>query len=288
MTRNGLWVLILVVGSYPARAIYGPDLVRTNRALASYACQEANFQQTEKIAKAVASGKPDDILQVLGRAMKEWRETARTSPLYPARAFCIHELVPSILEPKGASQTDPAEWRESTPAVTKFKDLGIEYYYYSPDGAWRPSKNPVDLNQLATEYLDSRWGRQAFLMMTQLGWSKGACQEGPDQFRMVIKHGEAFLAKYPSSEVSDRIRLEVANAYATWWNVANAEPDAYTDPSRYKEGDAKAKRRAIELYQRYLGAQKSPKPDIKKRLKDLQENPKGSNKLDYFCEDYED
>jgi len=34
-------------------------------------------------------------------------------------------------------------------------------------------------------------------MMTELGWSKGACQEGPDQFRLVIEHGEAFLAKYP-------------------------------------------------------------------------------------------
>jgi hypothetical protein len=288
MTRNGLSALILVASSHLAWAIYGPDLVRSDPAVASRACQEADFQQSQQIAMAVARGKPDGALQVLGRVMKEWRETARTSPLYPARAFCLHELVPSILEPRGATQTDPAIWREPTSAVMKFKDLGIEYYYYSPDGAWRPSKNPVDLNQLATEYLDSRWGRQAFLMMTQLGWSKGACQEGPDQFRLVIKRGEAFLAKYPASEVSDRIRLEVANAYATWWNVANMEPDAYTDPSRYKAGAANAKRRAIELYQQFLSAQKTLKPDVEKRLKNLQENPKGSNEWDYFCEDYED
>lgn len=126
--------------------------------------------------------------------------------------------------------------REPTPAVMEFEKLGIEYYYYSPDGAWRPSKNSVDLNQLATEYLYSRWGRQAFLMMTELGWSNGACQEGPDQFRLVIKHGEAFLAKYPASEVSSQIRLEVANAYATWWNVANSERNVYTDPTQYKAG----------------------------------------------------
>jgi hypothetical protein len=179
-------------------------------------------------------------------------------------------------------------WREPTSVVMKFNDLGIEYYYYSPDGDWRPSKNPVDLNQLATEYLDSRWGRQAFLMMTQLGWSKGACQEGPDQFRLVIKRGEVFLAKYPTSEVSDRIRLEVATAYATWWNIANMEPDAYTDPTRYKAGAAKAKQRSIELYRQFLSAQKNPSPDVEKRLKSLQENPKGSNQWDYFCEDYED
>jgi hypothetical protein len=237
---------------------------------------------------AVARGKADDILQVLGPVIKEWRETARTSPLYPARAFCLHELIPSILEPKGATETDPATWWKPTPAVMEFKKLDIEYYYYSPDGAWRPSKNPVDLNQLATEYPDSRWGRQAFLMMTKLGWSKGACQEGPDQFRLVIKHGEAFLAKYPASEVSNQIRLEVANAFATWWNVANSEPDAYTDPTRYRAGATKAKQRAIELYQQYLSAQKNPKPDVAKRLKKLRENPKGSNEWDYFCEDYED
>jgi hypothetical protein len=288
MTRNGLLGLILVASSQLAWAIYGPDLVRSDPALASRACQEANFQQSEQIATAVTRGKPDDVLKVLGGAMTEWRETAKTSPLYPARAFCVHELIPNILEPKGATKIDPATWREPTSAVMKFSDLGIEYYYYSPDGAWRPSKNPVDLNRLATEYLDSRWGRHAFLMMTQLGWSKGACQEGPDQFRLVIEHGEAFLAKYPVSEVSDRIRLEVANAYATWWNIANMEPDAYTDPTRYKTGAAKAKQRSIELYKQFLSAQKNPIPDIEKRLKNVQENPKGSNEWDYFCEDYED
>jgi hypothetical protein len=288
MTRNALSVLILVAFSNPAWAIYGPGLARTDPAVASRACQEADFQRSRQIAIAVAGGNPDDVLQVLGPVIKEWRNTSRTSPLYPARAFCLHELIPSIIEPNGAAETDPAKRRTVTPAVMQFEKLGIEYYYYDPDGAWRPSKNPVDLNQLATEYLDSRWGRQAFLMMTKLGWSQGACQEGPDKFRLVIKHGEAFLAKYPASEVSNQVRLEVANAYATWWNVANSEPDAYTDPKRYKAGAAKAKQRAIELYQQYLSAQKNPKPDVAKRLKKLRENPKGSNEWDYFCEDYED
>jgi len=276
----------MIASSHIAWAIYGPDLARSDPSVASRACQEAGFQQSQQIARAIANGTPDDILQVVAGATKEWRETAKTSPLYPARAFCLHELLPSILEAKQA--VDPQIWREPTTAVMKFKDLGIEYYYYSPDGAWRPSRNPVDLNQLATEYLDSRWGRQAFLMMTEIGWSEGACQEGPDQFRLVIKRGEAFLTKYPTSEVSDRIRLDVANAYATWWNVASMEPDAYTDPTRYKAGAVEAKQRSIELYRQFLGARKSPSPDVEKRLKNLQENPKGSNEWDYFCEDYED
>lgn len=286
--RKALLVPALVACSHLAWAIYGPDLVRSEPAIASSACKEANFQQSRQIATAVASGTPDDILQVLGGAMRQWRETARTSPLYPARAFCLHELVPSVLEPKGATGMNPAIWWEPTSAVAKFKEIGIEYYYYSPDGAWRPAQNPVDFIQLATDYLGSHWGRQAFLMMTELGWSKGACQEGPDQFRMVISHGEAFLRRYPASEISDRIRLEVANAYATWWNVANMEPDTYTDPSRYKAGAAEARRRSIELYKQFLTAQKIRNPEVEKRLKNLRENPKGSNEWDYFCEDYED
>ena len=55
------------------------------------------------------------------------------------------------------------------------------------------------------------------------------------------------------------------------------EPVADTDPRKYKAGAAEAKRRAIELYQQYLSAQKNPKPEVAKRLKNLQENPKGSN-----------
>jgi len=220
--------------------------------------------------------------------MKEWSQTPKASSLYPARAFCLHELVPSILEHKGSEDASPAVWREPTSPVLRFKALGIEYYYYGPDGAWRPSKNPVDLNELATEYLDSRWGRQAFLMMTQLGWSQGACQEGPDQFRSVVKRGEAFLAKYPNTEVSNSVRLEMANAYATWWNVANREPDGYTNPENYKTGAQRAKHRAIELYEQYSSTHQAPDPKTQERLKALKENPKGSNTWDYLCEDYED
>jgi hypothetical protein len=74
-------------------------------------------------------------------------------------------------------------------------------------------------------------------MMTGLGWSQGACQEGPDQFREVIKRGEKFLKDYPQSEVSDNIRLELAHAYATWWNLSGDEPNPpYSTPETYKMG----------------------------------------------------
>jgi len=236
----------------------------------------------------MASRNSDDIVQILGDAIKELNETSRTSPWYPARAFCVHELLPEILEPKAADGQNPAIWREPTQAVMRFSKVGIEYYYYSPDGAWRPSKNPVDLEKLAIDHQDSLWGRQAFLMMTDLGWSHGACSEGPDQFREVIRHGEPFLKKYPESEVSNSVRLALADAYATWWNVSRLEPGEGTDPEPYEAGASEAKRKAINMYQEYLKAEMDPKGKIAKRLKALRDNPKGSETYEYFCDDYED
>jgi hypothetical protein len=179
------------------------------------ACQEASFVRGAEIVNAMRGGHPAEIERILGNALKEWKATPETSAFYAARAFCIHELVPNRLP---AGSQDLATERVPTLDVARFRDLGLEYFYYGPDGEWTLREDPVDLNELAAKHLDSRWGRHAFLMMTLMGWSEGACQEGPDQFRKVIKHGERFLKQYPGSEVSNRVRLELANAYATWWN----------------------------------------------------------------------
>jgi hypothetical protein len=287
MIKNWSLAFVLLAYSKCAWAIYGPSLTRADRAVALRACQEANFAQGQEIAKAVRSGKPTDILGVLGDALKEWRGTPSTSVLYPARAFCIHEIVPNRLP---SASSDLATQRLPTLDVTRFRDLGLEYFYYGPDGEWTLREDPVDLNELAIEHLDFPWGRQAFLMMTRLGWSQGACQEGPDQFREVIKHGEKFLKEHPKTEVSNSIRLELANAYATWWNVSRMESDAYSNPENYEAGAPEAKQRATKLYEEYLRAKRASGGDVQveKRLKALLNNPKGSDEYDYFCEDYED
>ena len=281
MKNLRLTCLLLLVFSHPTWAIYGPSITRANAAVEFRACGEANFTQSSDIVSAAKSRNPEAILKVLGSALKEWRSTAANSNIYPARAFCIHDLVPEYL-PAGTDRNTP------TASVVGFQKLGIDYFYYSPDGEWRPSGNPVDLEQLAGQYLDSPWGRQAFLMMTQLGWSKGGCQEGPDQFREVIKRSEKFLLSYPDSEVSDQIRLELANAYATWWNLSRGEPNSHSNPKTYTVGAAEAKIKAIDLYKEYLGKQKVANKRIRDWMKALESNPAGSGTYDYSCEDYED
>ena len=268
-------------------AIYGPSLARTNTATALRACEEAKFSQGPAIAEALRSGDPAKIVLVLGDAMEEMESTNLMSDLNAARHFCVHELVPIQLPAEGENTSRKA--LRPTVLVKRFQDIGVSYFYYDPDGVWTLQKDPVDLNQLAESYLESPWGRQAFLMMTHLGWSQGECREGPDQFRDVIKHGEKFLVEYPNSEIPDNIRLELANAYATWWNVSQEErqpPLVY--PETYKVGPGEAKQRAVELYQEYLKTQKNAVPEIEKRLQSLRENLKGSGTWAYFCADYED
>ena len=276
---------LVIICSSPDWGIYGPSLSRADATIAVRACQESEFAHNDMVVQAMRSGKPEEAAGVLAEALREWRGTPKTSQSYSARAFCLHELVPSDLPPMaGVGSPDAVR---PTALVLAFGQIGIQYFYYDPDAQWVLKKDPVDLNELATQHLDSRWGREAFLMMTAIGWSQGSCEEGPDQFRQVIKHAEAFLQNYPQSEVSEDIRLELANAYATWWNLSRTAPNPPDfNPEPYKPGADTAKKKAIELYREYLGRQKDA--DVAKRLRALQNGPKGSNRYDYFCADYED
>jgi hypothetical protein len=286
MRNIGLVCALLLACSQPAWGIYGPSLTRADAATALRACKESEFAQSQNVMQAMKSGNPDEVLRVLGSALREWRNTPVTSEIYVARAFCLHELVPNQLPREG--EISSAHTSQPTATVARYLDLGIRYFYYEPDAEWILDKDPVDLKELATKRLDSRWGREAFLMMTQIGWSAGGCSEGPDQFREVIKRGESFLARYPRSEVSDSIGLELANAYATWWNLSRTETDPSFTPEPYKTGADAAKEKAIELYRKYLDRKQVPPVEVQGRLKALQQNPKGSQKYDYFCADYED
>jgi hypothetical protein len=275
-------------------AIYGPSLTRADPAISVRACQEAGFTSARQITQAMQSRSSSAISGVLGGALQQLHSTASTAALYPARAFCVHELVPVSLAPNETSAARDAP----TPEVGEFEALGLKYNYYQPDDRWVLRQNPVDLNELAAKHLDSRWGRQAFLMMTWLGWSQGSCQEGPDQFREVIAHGKSFLQVYPHTEVSDDIRLAMANAYETWWNLSlqttpfdgTAAKEGWTN--NYVVGAKEARVAAIGLYRSYLAAQKPRQPgqiqDVQRRLKELRDNPKGSKTFDYFCADYAD
>ncbi len=251
-------------------------------AAALAACREAPFSQRNGIVKAIQSHDIGDILQVIGSALEEWKTTPTTSTSYPATSFCLHELVPAYL-PLGALPESPSA--SNPPAsVLRLRDLGITSFYVGEDWVVR---NPMDLSSLATEHLDSRWGRHAFLMMTKLGWSIGDCREGPGhQFREVIRRGEPFLKAYPDSETTNDVRLEVANAYATWWTLSARPPDLSVDfsPEPYKRGGEDARNRAMELYVRYLDIDGHGNQVVEQYLKELRQRDT-VREINYFCEE---
>jgi len=293
MSRAQLLLLVLLalgkVGladdrpvNYAPSPTYGPSQANADLEVAAASCHEAHFQNDEAVANALRSGDTDQILQVIAEALDVWRATSETSALYPARTFCIHELVPRYLQGTDVPGHDSDEARQPTPTVRQFQQLGISYWYYVYDGDW-VLENPVDLMDFAMKHLNSRWGREAFLMMTKLGWSLGNCHEGADyQFREVIRRGEEFLKTYPESETSNSIRFEVASAYATWWTLS-----ASPTPERYKQGGETARERAIELYQQYIEHQKAPNRYVENDVKALQAR-RPFRQIDYHCEDYED
>jgi hypothetical protein len=282
-----LSVIVVITFAQRSWAIYGPSLERTDPAIAMRACQEAGFSQSQEIGRAMRSKNPVEIEIVLAVALREWRTTDRSLSSYPAKAFCIHELVPANLPAVRVSTGSYS--LEPTQEVKRFQFLGIVYRFYDPDGAWILRDNPVDLKELAAKYPKSIWGREAFLMMTRLGWSQGSCQEGPDQFRAVISHGEEFLRSFPDTEISVEMHLELAKAYTTWWNLSRAIPaDDYTDPAKYKLGAEEARRKAIKHYQAYLKDQKAQPLKVQKALNALEQQRQDAPTYDYYCPDYED
>ena len=152
--------------------------------------------------------------------------------------------------------------------------------------------NPVNLAALATNYLRFTLGTPCFFMMTQLGWSVGSCKEGPDQFYTVIERGQAFLKQYPDADVSQDVRLAVADAYATWWNLSRNPPAQVTTgrTHEYSKGADQAKATALELYAAYLRAPSGERSlqDVRGSIDLLKADPQGSNSFDYFCGDYAD
>jgi hypothetical protein len=288
LTMKTIWLLVAVAILIPpvSRAEYGPLLVRTIPSIAERACKEAAFTQSESIVQALHSGELSEIESVIEGPLKEFQATPRGASGYPARAFCIHQLVPYAL-PHAAGPIS-AHAGKITSDVTRFRALGIIYDYYDPDDLWKLRKGPVDLNDLAENYLSSPWGREAFLMMTLLGWSQGACREGPDQFREVIKRGEEFLPRFPNSEVSPEIRLELGEAYTTWWALSLDDSNDGVDRSKYQAGAEQARTKATALFRQALNEKPAQQSEIRKRLAALQQHNAQGLPFRYYCADYED
>jgi hypothetical protein len=116
--------------------------------------------------------------------------------------------------------------------------------YYPHDLLWRIWK----------DYPETEWGERVFVLLLNSGWDASAtCAKGEDQTREVIRQGESFLQKRPSSLYRGIVTLLVAEAYASRWSLSNEPADSgmsdYVDSKEFKEGAEAARIKAIGYFE---------------------------------------
>ena len=135
------WLLAVIVIAYPSLslAVYGPTLHRSPLAVSLAACKESDFSNGTQILEAMRNGSPLAIAHVYPDAIQEFRTTSTSSPLYPARALCIHDLLPSSLQ----ANTTREERSIPTPTVAAYvgEDVTIRF-------------DPRDMGEIRVFYKD--------------------------------------------------------------------------------------------------------------------------------------
>jgi hypothetical protein len=168
--------------------------------------------------------------------------------------------------------------------IDQLKSYGLTFswsqlgasYEYEDDLLW----------VLWRDYTDTPSGEDAFLLLLNRGWDTSkTCAKGSDQFRDVIREGEAFLKRHPESAHAATLDYDVAQAYETWWSLGKAPQnnEEEVSPERYVDG-ASAGERALDYYNQL--AQKYPQSAesaCAKQSIDLLQQGKDTRQRRYFC-----
>jgi hypothetical protein len=137
----------------------------------------------------------------------------------------------------------PAEGPPRTETSAK-----LRYEYSHLGSCWVYTHNL--LRRVWAEYPETRWGRQAFLLLQASGWYFGCCcPKDPALFASVIQRGEEFLSKHPGTEHGADLEFMLATAYETWWSLSLAPADDIYVTRNYSAGAALARQKAIAHYE---------------------------------------
>lgn len=190
-----------------------------------------------------------------GQAALRLIDAAQTAPSgqQPVMLFAA-DLVAGHIQCEAAingskSKADCATLRQELAArgvALKYSELGGGFYY-THELLWK----------LWQEHAQSAWGERAFVLLLDSGWDTSkTCEKGSDQTREVIRQGEAFLLDRPASPYRTEVVLLVAEAYASWWSLANEPAGSdmfeYVDPARFRDGAQTARTRAIADFEQIV------------------------------------
>jgi hypothetical protein len=217
----------------------------------------ALHRESPRLAEALARN-PSRIgdLDVVAHALRDTAPTSASDLLRWAAHLWLARLAVPVADTATARRVRAAFRGAAYFAVPEEEDL-----------AWCWDDPFVDA--LAARAGANRWTDLAFLERTEAGWQRPCtvcgfdADVGGDQWRRVIAHGEAYLARHPNSTIAHDVRWAVAEAYETAWSLAHAAPgDEYIDASAYGRDAARYRARAIALYESLLpGEPAGPRRD---------------------------
>lgn len=258
------------------------------------ACREGGIEDLyHRAYKASRSPKPmlrptdskafdsilDQVIEIVGKADSK-------SESYPALLYCFDSI--AVLRAKFSDTLDA--WGNSKrdqfpepPWVARQKELskaGLDFFVTRT--AW-PYLDRAILRRLAVNYPDTFWGQEAFLEETQSGCDAGVAKQQA-QFKVIIARVSRFISIYPDSPFALPLTLELAQAYETWWVLANnTDYDFLGDTSKYREGGEKAREKAILLYKKYLKNQNDM--EVTKRIAGLELKKGTVAQMSFYCID---
>jgi len=141
------------------------------------------------------------------------------------------------------------------------------------DGAWCYESTALD--SLAARAGQDRWTDEAFLARMNEGWEPpctlcGWTTLGPDEWKEVIRQGDAFLTARPDSPMAAKVILLLAEAHETAWSLSKTGGinEDYIDPAPYRLDAPEHRLEAMRLYEQFLSAlpNDSRAPGIRRRL----------------------
>ncbi len=143
--------------------------------------------------------------------------------------------------------------RRDSAKLEPLRALGADFVWSELGGSWNYTR--TWLVEAGTLDATGPIGEAVFLVLLRRGFDiSGMCSEGGDEFRRVIREGEAFLAAHPGSPHQAEVRFLVAEAYRDIVALANGAVADYADSSEYADEAPEAARSALADYRGVLGA----------------------------------
>ena len=187
-----------------------------------------------------------ELDQLMHSAMDNICSMDANGPLYPPTAYLAAGLLSWRIEVADARSVSCKSF------LTPYANWKYLFQHCSPDDCFA-LRDELRKN-LATHYLNTRWGRQAFLEMARAYWTTD-CNvpeiENANAFN-IITRAEKYLAEYPDSDITLDLTLELAMAYEMWWCIGKFAPKGWIEADIFREDCQSARLKSMDYYRQAL------------------------------------